>query len=708
MVSTAVTRVKLGFERRQNIRKNTGNIKGGPMTITLQSLALDRWVEPTGGLVDIPSAVDGRIVARASSAGLDFAAMVTYARDVGGDGLRKLTFHRRADLLRALAASLTERKEALYTLAGDTGANRRDNLIDIDGGIATLSAYASRGRRDLPDAKFIVEGDVENLSRAGGFVGQHILSPLHGVAVHINAFNFPCWGLLEKLAPALLAGMPVIAKPATATAYVTEALVRLIHDSGILPAGSLQLICGATGDLLDHLGGQDVISFTGSIETSDRLRRHPNIAKHSIRFVAERDSLNAAVLGPDVTPAEPEFDLLVREVIREMTVKAGQKCTAIRRILVPRAQEAAVVAALQAGLAQIKLGDPRTSDKAMGPLVSIAQRVAVRASIATLQTEAEIVFGDPNSCAGDGIDTVLGAFLSPVLLRAKNPLAARRIHDTEAFGPVATVMVYDDLDSAIELVRRGEGSLVASLFTYDSAVAEQMVLGIAAWHGRILMVDRDCAKESTGHGSPLPPLVHGGPGRAGGGEELGGLRAVFHNMQRTAVQGSPARLSALTGSWIKGAPAPIAAVHPFKRDYDQLSVGDTVETASRPITLDDIEHFAQFTGDTFYAHMDEVAAKANPFFPGRVAHGYLILAFAAGLFVDPAPGPLLANYGLDNLRFLKPVSPGDAIRVRLTVKQKSPARKPEYGEVRWDVEVFNQNGEAVARYDLLTMSARAA
>jgi oxepin-CoA hydrolase/3-oxo-5,6-dehydrosuberyl-CoA semialdehyde dehydrogenase len=678
------------------------------MTITLQSLAVDRWFEASSGFVEIPSAVDGHIVARTSSAGLNFAAMVAHARDVGGEALRRLTFHQRADRLRALAGHLTERKERLYQLAGDTGANRRDNMIDIDGGIGTLSAYASRGRRDLPDSNFVIDGDVENLSRGGSFVGQHILSPLHGVAVHINAFNFPCWGLLEKLAPALLAGVPVIAKPATATAYVAEALVRLIHESGILPAGSLQLICGTTGDLLDHLGGQDLISFTGSIETSDKLRQHPNIVRHSIRFVAERDSLNAAVLGPDVTEAEPEFDLLVREVVREMTVKAGQKCTAIRRILVPRSQEAAVIAALRAGLEQVKLGDPRHEDKAMGPLVSRAQYDAVRANVATLQTEAEIVFGNPEKCAGEGIDVAMGGFMSPVLLRASNPMTARRVHDTEAFGPVATVMAYDGLAQAVELVRRGEGSLVASLFTYDRAVAEQVVLGLAPWHGRLLIVDRDCAKESTGHGSPLPGLVHGGPGRAGGGEELGGLRSVFHYMQRTAVQGSPARLSALTGSWMKGAPAPIASVHPFKRDYNQLNVGDSIETGSRLITLDDIEHFAEFTGDKFYAHMDEAAAKANPFFPGRVAHGYLILAFAAGLFVDPEPGPLLANYGLDNLRFLKPVSPGDAIRVRLTVKQKSPARKPEYGEVRWDVEVFNQSSEPVARYDLLTMSARPA
>lgn len=697
MVSTAVVPVNSRPERWTRERS---------MVATLQSLALDRWIEASSGFVNIPSAVDGRVVVRTSSAGLDFAAMVRHACEVGGPALRELTFHRRADVLRKLAAWLGERKEPLYQLAGDTGANKRDSAVDIEGGLGTLSAYASRGRRDLPDAKFVVEGDIEGLSKGGSFVGQHILSPLHGVAIHINAFNFPCWGLLEKFAPAFLAGVPVIAKPATATAYVTEALVRLMHESGLLPAGSLQLICGSTGNLLDHLGGQDVISFTGSLETSEKIHAHPNIAKHAIRFVAERDSLNAAILGPDITPDQPEFALFVREVIREMTSKTGQKCTAIRRVFVPRAQEAAVIAALKASLGDIRLGDPRADDKAMGPLVSRAQRDAVRGQVASLRAEAEIVFGDPDNCSGEGIDPAKGAFISPVLLRAKDPMSARRVHDTEAFGPVATVIAYDNLDQAIELVGRGEGSLVASLFTYDRAVAEAVILGIAPYHGRILIVDRDCARESTGHGSPLPALVHGGPGRAGGGEELGGLRGVFHYMQRTAIQASPARLSALTGIWAKGAPSPIAAEHPFKRDYDHLNVGDTIETASRPITIADIEHFAEFTGDNFYAHMDEVAAKANPFFPGRVAHGYLILAFAAGLFVDPAPGPLLANYGLDNLRFLKPVSPDDSIRVRLTVKQKSPARKPEYGEVRWDVEVFNQNNEPVARYDLLTMSAR--
>ncbi|MGO3929682.1 phenylacetic acid degradation bifunctional protein PaaZ [Rhodopseudomonas pseudopalustris] len=677
------------------------------MTTTLQSLALDRWTTPETGLVDIPSAVDGRVVARASSAGLDFAAMVRHARDLGGPALRKMSFHRRADMLKALGAYLGERKEMLYALAADTGANRRDNAIDIDGGLVTLAAYASRGRRELPDARFVTEGEAESLSKRGSFVGQHILSPLHGVAIHINAFNFPCWGLLEKLAPALLAGVPVIAKPATATAYVTEALVKLIHQSGLLPAGALQLVCGGLGDLFDHLGGQDVIAFTGSIETSEKLRAHPSIALHSIRFIAERDSLNAAILGSDITPADPEFDLFIREVVREMTAKAGQKCTAIRRVLAPRAQEAAVIEALKAKFAEVRLGDPRHDDKAMGPLVSRDQRDAVRVAIAALSTEAEIVFGNPDSCSGEGIDTEAGAYMSPILLRARDPMQALEVHDTEAFGPVATVLAYDDVDQAIELVRRGEGSLVASLFTNDDGVAEQIALGIAPWHGRLLIVDRDCAAESTGHGAPLPALVHGGPGRAGGGEELGGMRSVAHYMQRTAIQASPRRLAALTGTWSRGAPAPAASVHPFTRNYDELVVGESIETASRPITLADIEHFAHFTGDTFYAHMDEAAAKANPFFPGRVAHGYLILAFAAGLFVDPAPGPLLANYGLDNLRFLKPVSPDDAIRVKLTVKQKSPARRPEYGEVRWDVEVVNQNDEPVARYDLLTMSARA-
>lgn len=677
------------------------------MIPTLESYVQDRWVAASHGLVEIPSAVDGRVVARASSAGVDFSAAVRHARAVGGPALRALTFHDRADRLKALATMLSGHKEALYALAADTGATRRDNFFDIDGGIGTLFAYASRGRRELPAERFVVEGGTEPLSKGGSFVGLHVLTPLTGVAVHINAFNFPVWGLLEKLAPTILAGVPVITKPATATAYVAEALVRLIIESNILPKGALQFVCGSAGDLLDHLGPQDIVSFTGSADTSDRLRNHPSIGEHAVRFIAERDSLNAAVLGPDSVAGAPEFDLFVKEVVREMTVKAGQKCTAIRRIIVPRALSDAVTEAIAAQLEKITVGDPRRDEVRMGPLASLAQRAAVREAIADLVAEAEIVAGDPLRAAPVGGDMNTGAFMAPVLLRCDAPLAATRVHTIEPFGPVATVMPYDTLDDAVALVAKGEGSLVASVFTHDDAVADTLVYGLAPWHGRLLIVDRDCSKESTGHGSPLPNLVHGGPGRAGGGEEMGGLRGVYHYMQRTALQGSPARLAALTRRWTKGAPAPVAAVHPFKREYEALHVGDTVETGSRRITIADIEHFADFTGDAFYAHMDEAAAKANPFFPGRVAHGYLILSFAAGLFVDPAPGPLLANYGLDNLRFLKPVSPGEAIKVRLTVKEKRPARKPDYGEVRWDVEVFNQDGETVARYDLLTMSARA-
>ncbi|MDQ2083585.1 phenylacetic acid degradation bifunctional protein PaaZ [Xanthobacteraceae bacterium Astr-EGSB] len=677
------------------------------MTRILESYALDRWTAPDGALVDIPSAIDGRVVARASSAGLDFGAMVRYARAIGGPALRALTFHQRAGLLKALAVRLGEQKDALYGLAADTGATRGDNLIDVDGGIGTLFAYASRGHRDLPDQHFVVEGGVEPLSRNGSFVGVHVLTPRPGVAVHINAFNFPCWGLLEKLAPAILAGVPVITKPATPTAYVAEALVRLIIETGVLPAGALQLICGSAGDLLDHLSGQDTVSFTGSADTSDRLRNHPAIGRNAVRFIAERDSLNAAVLGPDAEPGTPEFDLFVKEVAREMTVKAGQKCTAIRRVIVPRPHAQAIAEAIKARLAGVVIGDPRRDDVRMGPLASTSQRAAVRAAVAELRQEAEIVVGDPDRVEPLGGDADTGAFMAPILLSCANPLAATRVHTVEPFGPVATLMPYDTPDEAVALVARGEGSLVASVFTHDGEVADQLVFGLAPWNGRILVIDRDCAKESTGHGSPLPALVHGGPGRAGGGEEMGGLRGVFGYLQRTALQGSPSRLAALTRRWIKGAPAPCATVHPFRRDFDTIRIGDTVETASRKVTLDDIEHFARFTGDAFYAHMDEEAAKANPFFGGRVAHGYLVLAFAAGLFVDPAPGPLLANYGLDNLRFLKPVAPGDDIHVRLTVMEKRPGRKADYGEVRWDVEVFS--GDAtVARYELLTLSARAA
>jgi len=674
------------------------------MIATLSSYAEGRWFAGADEPVTLVSAIDGRALALASSAGLPFGAMADYARRVGGPNLRALTFHERAARLRALAVYLQARREPLYQLSFDTGATRRDHLIDIDGGIGTLFAYASRGRRELPDAYVAVDGSQEALSKGGTFVGRHIMTSLRGVAVHVNAYNFPCWGMLEKLAPALLAGMPAIVKPATATAYVTHAVFRLIVESEILPPGAVQLVVGSTGDLLDHLGGQDVVSFTGSLETSLLLRDHPSVSRNAVRFIAERDSLNAAILGPDAAPRTPEFDLFLKEVLRELTSKAGQKCTAIRRALVPRARYDAVAEALRAGMRDVVVGDPRRDDVGMGALASLAQRDAVRAAVAILRGEAETLFGDAERVDVRGADDARGAFLSPLLLGCERPGRAQHVHDVEAFGPVVTLMAYDGIDDAIELAARGGGSLVASIFTYDTTVANDLLGGLGAYHGRLVAIDRDCAHESTGHGAPLPGLVHGGPGRAGGGEELGGLRGVHHYMQRTAVQGSPARLAALTCEWQPGAPEIAADAHPFRRSFAELAIGETIQTPPRTISLADIEHFATFTGDTFYAHMDDAAARANPFFPGRVAHGYLILSFAAGLFVDPSPGPVLANYGLDNLRFSKPVEPGDAIAVRLTVKAKAP-RKPEYGEVRWDVAVRNQHGELVASYDLLTLNA---
>ncbi|MBO1074105.1 phenylacetic acid degradation bifunctional protein PaaZ [Roseomonas marmotae] len=678
------------------------------MVLTLQSYAENRWVAPGAGAVEIPSAVDGRVIATASSAGVDFGAMVRHARQVGGPALRALTFHQRAEMLKRLAVHLTERKEALYELSYDTGATRRDSWIDIDGGIGTLFAYASRGRKELPSERFVLDGAFEPLSKNGSFVGAHIMTPLHGVAVHVNAFNFPCWGMLEKLAPTILAGVPVITKPATATAYLAHAMFAMIVESGILPPGAVQFVAGSTGDLLEHLNGQDVVSFTGSAITSGKLRDHPTVSRNAVRFIAERDSLNAAILGTDVTPESPEFDLFIKEVAREMTAKAGQKCTAIRRVIVPRERVEAVRDALAARLGKLAIGNPRDEKVAVGPLASQQQRRDVRENIAKLAGESEIVFGDPLHCTVVDADADAGAFLSPVLLHCAEPIRAERVNHVEAFGPVSTLLPYDGLDQAIDLAQRGEGSLVASAFSYDADVTEQLVMGLAPFHGRLYLVDRDSAKEATGHGSPLPALVHGGPGRAGGGEEMGGLRGVYHYMQRTALQGSPAKLTALTKTWGQGAPTKVEGPHPFRKNFDEIAIGDTVVTPARTISLEDIEHFANFTGDRFYAHMDEEAAKANPFFPGRVAHGYLILSFAAGLFVDPAPGPLLANYGLERLRFLKPVSPGDSIRVRLTVKSKRSARLPDYGEVRWDAEVFNQNDETVAQYDVLTMSARPA
>ncbi|GJL95291.1 MAG: bifunctional aldehyde dehydrogenase/enoyl-CoA hydratase [Hyphococcus sp.] len=670
----------------------------------LKNFVADKWVEGDGGLRDMVSAVNGKPVAQTSSQGIDFKAMLDHARTVGGPALRKLTFHDRAYILKDLAKAIMARKEELYDLNFATGATRKDGWIDIEGGAGTLFAMSSQGRRHLPDDQVLVDGPSDQISREGTFMGQHIYTPMQGAAVHINAFNFPVWGMLEKLAPTFLAGMPSIVKPATATAYLAEAAFRIMIESGRLPEGSVQLIVGSTGDLFDHLTGQDIVSFTGSAYTASKLKNHPRIISESARFVAEQDSLNASVLGPDASPDSPEFDLFVKEVVREMTVKAGQKCTAIRRAFVPENLLGAIEDAIKARLAKITVGDPANDDVRMGALVSASQREDVREKISILASEAKIVFGDPNEVNVMGDGTEHGAFISPVLLRCDNPGSAVKVHEVEAFGPVSTLMPYKDADDAVRLCNKGEGSLVMSLFTHDPTVARQFALGAAAYHGRIAIINRDSAKESTGHGSPLPVLVHGGPGRAGGGEELGGVRGVKHYMQRTAIQGSPAIIAGVTNQWMKGADVKAGAPHPFRLKFGELEIGKTIKTAERTISLEDIEHFAEFTGDTFYAHMDDAAAKANPFFPGRVAHGYLLLSFAAGLFVDPAPAPVLANYGLDELRFLTPVPAGDTIKVRLTAKSKKK-RNDEYGEVRWDVLVTNQDDEAVASYDLLTMNA---
>jgi len=668
-------------------------------TLKLLNYAQDRWYGAEGSLAPVESAVTGEVIAETGSGGLDFAAMLDHARNVGGPALRRMTFHDRAWMLKDLANAVMARKEALYELNYATGATRSDGWIDIEGGAGTLFSFSSKGRRELPDQRILIDGAMEPLSKTGSFVGQHVWTSLQGVAVHINAFNFPVWGMLEKLGPTLLAGVPAIVKPASSTGYLAEHAVRIMIEAGVLPPGALQLIMGGVGDLLDHLTLQDVVSFTGSAATAMKLQTHPVIARESVRFIAERDSLNASILGPDAAPGTPEFDLFVKEVAREMIVKAGQKCTAIRRAMAPAEHLDAVEEALVARLGKARIGDPREEGVTMGALASRAQLQAVRDAVAELSKSARIVSGDPgrSPVAGNG------AFISPILLRSDDPWGADAIHDVEAFGPVSTIMPYRDLPDAIALANRGMGSLALSLFTFDPAVAEQFVLGAGAYHGRMVIIDRTSAKESTGHGSPLPVLVHGGPGRAGGGEEMGGIRGVTHYMQRTALQGSPAVLSHVVHQWLPGAPRTEGETHPFRKRISELEIGDTLKTGSRNVTLEDIEHFAGFTGDTFYAHMDEEAAKANPIFNGRVAHGYLILSFAAGLFVDPAPGPVLANYGLENLRFLTPLYPGDAMRVELIVKSKS-VRNEEMGEVRWAVYVYNQKDEVVASYDLLTMN----
>ncbi len=675
------------------------------MTNKLGNLVLDRWVEGDGDGNILASAVDGNAVARITSDGLDFGDILNHARTVGGANLRKLTFHERGEMLKALAKYLMEHKQELYALSTQTGATKGDSWIDIDGGISTLFVASSKARREMPNDHVYLDGPLEPLSRNGTFIGQHIYTPKLGAAVHINAFNFPCWGMLEKLGPALIAGVPAIVKPASSTAYLTELMVRRIQASGILPDGALQLICGSTGDLFEHLNCQDTIAFTGSKGTAEFLQQHPRVVGQSVAFTAETDSLNSSILGPDAIPGTPEFDLYVQEVTREMTSKAGQKCTAIRRIIAPSSIAGELVKALAKSLGDIRIGNPANKDIDMGALASQGQRDEVRDRVDELSCQADVVYGGTDDFEVVDADASKGAFFMPTLLHCEKPLTSNAVHSVEAFGPVSTVLPYDTLDEAIELSRLGEGSLAGSIITNDNDVARDLILGTAAYHGRMVIINRHCAAESTGHGSPLPHLVHGGPGRAGGGEEMGGVRGVKHYMQRTALQGSPETLTAIGNQWLRGADEKDPGVHPFRKTFEQLEIGDTLNTDPRKITLEDIQHFADFTGDTFYAHTDEEAAAKNPFFEGRVAHGYLIVSFAAGLFVDPDFGPVLANYGVDNLRFAQPVNYDDTLKVRLTCKQKTLRADTGYGEVRWDTEVTNQDDEVVAQYDVLTMVA---
>ncbi|WP_194397701.1 phenylacetic acid degradation bifunctional protein PaaZ [Microbacterium atlanticum] len=687
----------------------------------LPSYLCDRWWTPAlgqgegadGDATDVLDASTGEVVTRVSTAGVDLAGAIAYARTTGQASLGALTFHQRALLLKEFALALTGRKEELYELSKRAGATVRDSLSDVDGGIGVLFTYSSKGRRELPNAQVYLDGPVEPLSKDGSFLGRHVYTRLPGVAVQINAFNFPMWGALEKFAPAFLAGVPTIVKPATPTAYVAEAWVRILVDTGRLPAGSLQLVSGAVPGLFDHLGLGDLVGFTGSAATAERLRTQ---AAPGVRFTRETDSINASVLGPDAVPGTPEFDAYVKQLMVELTTKAGQKCTAIRRAIVPEAAVEPLIEALRGKIAErVVVGDPRADGVTMGPVVSRAQRDEVLRAVGELQAAGgRLLLGTtdaPDVTRADGSigPAPEGAFVAPILVGFDGDPAALpdAVHDVEAFGPVASLLAYRTVEEAADLVGRGGGSLVTSVATSDPAVATTLLARTAAYNGRLLFLDRDDARSSTGHGAPVPHLVHGGPGRAGGGEELGGIRAVLHHMQRTAVQGSPAMLTALTGVWHQGA-ASRSDTHPFRKSLAELAIGDQIASPTRPVTLDDIETFANFTGDLFYAHMDEAAAAANPFFPGRVAHGYLLVSWAAGLFVDPEPGPVLANYGLENLRFVTPVSPGDEIRVVLTAKQITPRETDEYGEVRWDAVILNQDDDIVATYDVLTLVAKTA
>jgi oxepin-CoA hydrolase / 3-oxo-5,6-dehydrosuberyl-CoA semialdehyde dehydrogenase len=674
------------------------------MVRTLGSYVCGAWVEPGGDGTPIVDAVTGQRLAVSSTDGIDMGAAVAYAREVGGPALRELTFHRRAAMLKELLGAIAAHKDELYALSHTTGATGKDAWVDVDGGMGVLATYSSLGRRLLPDRHVWLDGDPQPLSRDGSFLGVHVQTPREGVAVQINAFNFPCWGSLEKLAPALVAGVPVIVKPATPTAHVAEGLYRAIVASGVLPEGAVQFLAGSVGDLFDHLDGRDLVGFTGSAATAARLRVHPAFTARSAHFTAETDSLNSCVLLPAAADDAGHLERFTGEVVNELVTKAGQRCTAIRRALVPAAALDEVVARLSSALADVTIGDPAREDVRMGSLVSSGARADVAKAVGELTVGARVAIGGDEPTLLGEVDPA--AFMAPTVLVADDPWFDA-VHDVEPFGPVTTLIPYDDVEDAVALVRRGGGSLVASVFG-DAATAEgrELFTGIAPFHGRVLFVDEVASAAQTGHGSPLPHLVHGGPGRAGGGEELGGLRGVQHFLQRTAVQGSPDQLTDLVGRYLPGATRDTSGSHPFTKTFEELAIGDALLTDEREVTLADIEAFADLTGDRFYAHMDEEAAAASPIFEGRVAHGYFILSAAAGLFVWPDPGPVLANIGLEALRFSQPVYPGDRIRVHFTCKDKGSAREPDQGTVTWDVEVVNQRDEVVAAYDVVTQVRR--
>jgi oxepin-CoA hydrolase/3-oxo-5,6-dehydrosuberyl-CoA semialdehyde dehydrogenase len=672
----------------------------------LKNYALGQWTAGTEQGQSLYNAITGEEIATASSKGLDFAEMMNYARKTGGPALRKMTFQERGRMLKALALHLQEKKEQFYKLSWATGATRNDSWVDIEGGIGNLFSYASL-RRQFPDETFCYDGDVAKLSKGGTFIGHHICVPKEGVAIHINAFNFPVWGMLEKIAVNLLAGVPAIVKPATVTSFLTEAVVKEIEASGILPAGALQLICGSANGILDHVISQDVVTFTGSASTGKKLKSHPRLIEEAVPFNMEADSLNCCVLGPDALPGTAEFEIFIKEVQREMTTKAGQKCTAVRRIIVPEALVEDVQIALGKRLASTIIGDPNVEGVRMGSLAGAAQLKEVTEKVLELAKTQEIVFGDLANFEVKGADKNKGAFMSPILFLNNSPFKNQDCHNIEAFGPVSTIMPYQNIDEAIELAKMGKGSLVCSIVTANDKIARDFVIGAACMHGRILVLNADCAKESTGHGSPMPMLTHGGPGRAGGGEEMGGKRGVFHYLQRTAIQGSPTTISKIMGQYQQGAKYIEKDIHPFKRYFEELEVGETLITAKHTVHEADIVNFANVSGDNFYAHMDATSLDGT-IFTGRVAHGYFILSKAAGLFVDAKKGPVLLNYGLDECRFVKPVYPGATIGVRFTCKEKIDQEKKNAediakGIVKWLVDVYDETGETVAIATILTM-----